>query len=219
MPKIAKEHFESKRGFANYYFNKLHQDRILTAWNAQAKWAEASGPWTLSGKLGTGGQFELLVADNACRLKLPTNPLDWTAPEQLAEDPAPADSGGLFPALLMWRQMAINGAEAFESLAYLGVSPLPGHDEWPDVLVARWRGVQAWFYHAKQDGRLLAIELFSDGDDADPCEVRLLNYREYEGRLMPARIEVHHGEAPFASFQMDAWRFDAAAPAPEEGTP
>ena len=219
MPKVAKEHFESKRGFANYYFNKLHQDRVLAAWNARGNWAEASGAWTFAGQLGDGGRFELVVSGDSCRLKLPASELDWTAPEQLETDLAPPQSGGLFPALLLWRQLAVAGPESFERLVYLGASPLPGHDELLDVLVAQSRGVEAWLYYTPEDGNLAAIDLFPDGDDADPCEIRFLNYQEHENRHVPARIVVYHGEAPFASFQIDTWRFETSDPEPAKGTP
>ncbi|MDY0169663.1 MAG: trypsin-like peptidase domain-containing protein [Thermoguttaceae bacterium] len=219
MPEIAKQHFETKRGFANYYFNKHHQDRILAAWDAQAGWAKATGTWTLAGQLSGGGNFELAIGGDGCRLKLPTTELDWTAPESYETDPAPPQSGGLFPALLLWRRLAVEGPESLEALYYLGTMPLPGHGGLMDVLIGQLRGVQAWFYFDPQSGRLLAVELFSDGDNADPCEVRLFDYRDYEGRPLPGRIEVHHGDAPYAAFQIDTWRFESSAPEPSKEQP
>ncbi len=209
MPEIAKQHFESKRGFANYFFNNQHQQRVLSTWNAQGGWDKATGTWTLAGQLAGGGDFELALRGGGCRLKLPTAEFDWTAPEYFESDLAPPQSGGLFPALLMWHHLAVGGAQPFETMYYLGTAPLSGHDELMDVLVAQYRGAEAWFYYEPGNGRLLAIDLFSDGDNADPCEVRFLDYRTHEGREVPARIEVYHGDAPYASFQVDTWQFDS----------
>ena len=219
MPEVAKKHFESKRGFANYYFNKLHQDRILKAWRSEGKWGEVDRAWSLSGQLGNGGQFELTITDDTCRLKLPTTELDWTAPDHLETDLAPPESGGLFPALLLWRRLAVAGPDAFEKLFYLGTMPLPGYENQLDVLVGQYRGVVAWFYYVPDDGRLVAVDLFSDGDDADPCQVRMLNFRDEQGRQRPTRIEVYHAGSPFASFQIDAWQFREDTADSVEGTP
>ena len=35
VPEIVKKHFEDKRGYANYYFNTLEQQRVWKAWNAR----------------------------------------------------------------------------------------------------------------------------------------------------------------------------------------
>ncbi len=51
VPEIVRKHFEEKRGFANYYFNKLNQERVWKAWNARANLAGTAGDWTLSGPL------------------------------------------------------------------------------------------------------------------------------------------------------------------------
>ncbi|MFW5693145.1 MAG: hypothetical protein ACOCWL_02920, partial [Thermoguttaceae bacterium] len=149
---------------------------------------------------------------DGCRLKLPTTEFDWTASERLEIDLAPPDSGGFFPALLMWRKLAVEGRDPFDDVYYLGTAPLPGHEELADVTVAQFRGVVAWFYHQPESGKLLAIDLFSDGDDADPCELRFLDYREVEGRQVPGRMEVFFGTDPYAEFRIDSWRFETREP-------
>ncbi len=79
LPKIVKEHFEAKRGFANYYYNKLNRDRIWKAWLARGDYSAAGGTWTLEGKLESGTQFELSLTNGGAQLKLPTNDFKWTA--------------------------------------------------------------------------------------------------------------------------------------------
>ncbi len=217
MPEIAKQHFESKRGFANYFFNKRRQERILAAWNAQGRWREATSPWTLVGQLGGGGDFALTIDANQCRLELPAATLKWPAPDHFHADLAPPQSGGLFPALLIWRRLAVEGPESLDDVYYLGTAPLSGQSELLDVLVGRFRGVDAWFYFHPSDGTLLAVDLFSDGDDADPCELLFLDYREQDGRRLPTRIEVVHADAPYVSFHIDAWRFEPSDREPITG--
>ena len=219
MPEIAKQHFESRRGFSNYFFNKRHQQRVLEAWNATGDWRRLSGTWTLSGRLGGGGDFELALGNDGCRLQLPAVDFDWTASEHLEADLAPPQSGGLFPAVLLWRRLAVAGPEALENVYYVGTAPLPGHDGLADVLAGQLRGVAAWFYYQPESGELLAVDLFSDGENADPCEVFFRDYHVHDKRRLPARIEVYHGGEPYAEFHIDNWRFGEDTPETPKGSP
>ena len=71
MPEVVKKHFVEKRGFANYYFNTLNQERVWKAWNARANLG--GGSWTLSGSLAVekGGEFRLQITDAGASLKAP----------------------------------------------------------------------------------------------------------------------------------------------------
>ena len=52
MPEIVKKHFEAKRGYANYYFNKLNRDRVLEGVDRPGDFAALGGAWTLAGAAG-----------------------------------------------------------------------------------------------------------------------------------------------------------------------
>src|SRR5207248_9776526 len=43
--------YEAKPGFANYYFNKLERDRLLTASRAQSDFHDAAGEWSATGRI------------------------------------------------------------------------------------------------------------------------------------------------------------------------
>ena len=64
----------------------------------------------------------------------------------------------------------------------------------------------------KDHGVLDAVEMFPT-DDADPCVLLFDNYAEVEGRSLPHKIDVRHGEALYGRFQFDQFKLD---PKPEE---
>lgn len=203
VPEIVAKHFVEKRGFSNYYFNKLNQDRVWKAWNAQTTLGD--GVWTFSGMLESGGNFRLQITDADASLKLPSNELNWTATDNLASSLTPAKSGGLFPALFLWRRLAVEGLARFGEVYYYGTAPLVGHEGLVDVLVGTYKGVECRFYFDPRLGHLLAIELFPD-ENSDPCEVYFSDYRQTNGRLLPGQITVRYGNEPFAAFKINAFK-------------
>ena len=210
VPEIVQQHFEARRGYANYYYNKLHRDRVYNAWAARAKFADLGGTWTVEGPLDNGGQFRFELTDDAVLLKLPTFEVEWTAGDDFGSSLLPPQSGGLLPALNLWRRLAVAGPGKFGEVTYLGTVPLAGHAGLVDVLVALHKGVRCQFYFDPIAGDLLAMEMYP-GEDADPCEIYFQGYHEVDGRFLPARMEVRYGDEAFATFRPERFTFEKAA--------
>ena len=218
VPEIVAKHFQQKHGFANYYFNTLNQHRVWDAWNAAAKLAGAGGAWTLSGSLATGGQFRFRLTDEGASLKVPSTEINWTAGDELGASLLPAHSGGLLPALYLWRRLATAGLGRFGDVSYYGTAPLPGRtapadapsaakQPLADVLVGSHKGVECRFYFDPADGRLLGLEMSAD-EGSDPCEVYFSDYRRSAGRAGPGRMEVRYGDETFAVFKIDEFQVE-----------
>jgi serine protease Do len=203
VPEIVKKHFVEKRGFSNYYFNAIEQNRVWKAWSAAANFG--GGEWTISGSLEKGGDFRLHMADAGISLKLPSSELKWEATDNLGASLLPANSGGLFPALYLWRRLAVEGLGRFGEIYYVGTAPLIGHEGLTDVLMGTHKGVESRFYFDQTNGRLLAIEFMAD-ENSDPCEVYFSDYRETNGRALPGKMEVRYGDQPFAAFKIEAFK-------------
>jgi serine protease Do len=204
LPDVVKKHFVENRGFANYYFNTLNQMRVWKAWHTRSNLDGDS--WTLSGPL-ENGRFRIQVTDDGVAMKLPSSEQRWTAGDNLATSLMPPESGGLFPALYLWRRLATEGLARFGDIRYVGAAPLAGHTGLVDVLTGTHKGVECRFYFDPVEGALLAIEFFAD-EHADPCEVYLSDYRRTDGRLVPRRIAVHFGDKPFAVFKLDEFKVE-----------
>lgn len=200
VPEIVKKHFEEKQGYANYYFNRLNQDRVWKAWIARTNLGAASGGWTLSGPLERGGKFQFRLTDDGATLSLPSSNVKWTVAEELTGSLLPARSGGLLPALYLWRNLAAQGLGNAGEVTYYGTAPLRGYEGLADVLVSARKGM-CRFYFDPNEGHLLAIEWFPD-DQSDPCEVYFSDFREVDGRTWPGQLEVRYGDQPFAVLQI-----------------
>jgi hypothetical protein len=209
MPEICKKHYEEKRGFANYYYNKLEQDRVWKAWSTRANLPGRGRTWTLAGTLEGGGDYSIRLADELASLKAPAG--EWKSEAKaLKEQLLPEGSGGMLPALYLWRRLALEGLE-FGEVYYQGAAPVAGCKGLADVLAASYGGLDCRFYFDPSKGDLVAIDMFTTAD-ADPCEVYFSNYREVEGRWLPAQMDVRIGEDRYALFQVNEIKFEKAKP-------
>jgi S1-C subfamily serine protease len=197
MPVAVQKIFAEKRGYANYDFNTRERQRVWNAWNARTQQSGSHSAWTFSGHSKQGDAFHIELSDTGATLKLPNAETKWTAGGDIRESLVPAHSGGLLPALYLWRRLATEGLQHFGELHYEGTSPLPGHERLVDVLVGLHKGVECRFYFEPSDGRLLALEMFAD-EDADPCEIYFSEDREVAGRYWPGRMEIRYGDESFA---------------------
>ena len=111
----------------------------------------------------------------------------------------PPGSGGLLAALHLWRKFEIGGPSHYGEMVYIGTVPLVGHDGLVDVVHGITGGVDCDFMFDPNDGTLLALEMFPNGE-ADPCEVYFSDYREADGRFLPYRMEVRNGDNLFGVF-------------------
>ena len=214
MPEVVKKHFEAKKGFANYYFNKLQQERVWKAWSGRANFAGLDGAWTMTGQWEGGGKVVFRLTDADGLLKLHSGDMKWDAAQPLGSSLLPPGSGGLMPALYLWRRLALEGIKHFgQEVEYLGTAPLAGHDQamhgarLADVLIGKYRDVECWFYFDPAQGDLLALEMYPS-ENADPCEVYFSGYHDVDGRRLPARMEVRTGDGPFGAFSLEQFTFE-----------
>jgi len=202
VPEIVKKHFEAKRGYANYYFNKLNRDRVFSAWAALGDFASLDGTWTISGPLDRG-EFRFQLTPSGAVLKLPAVEYNWSAGDELGSSAAL----GLLPTLYLWRRLAVAGPNGFGEVYYLGTVPLAGLGQLVDVLVGIHGGAECRFLFHPAEGHLVAMEMVPE-ENVDPCEVYFLDYRQVDGRLLPGRMEVRFGDELYSVFQLDAFDFE-----------
>ncbi|MBN2473014.1 MAG: trypsin-like peptidase domain-containing protein [Pirellulales bacterium] len=206
MAEIVKQHFEARRGFANYYFNRLNRDRVWKAWTARGDFSAMDGLWTLAGELEGSEAFQFELADTGGRFALPGGEAKWIATDDFGASLAPPQSGGLLPALYLWRRLAVTGPEQFGDVTYLGTLPLPARQETVDALVGLYKGVECHFLFDPVEGHLLAVEVFPE-EDVDPCEIYFSEYHQVDGRFLPGRMEVRLGDDLYGVFLLQQCRF------------
>ena len=207
LPATVRERYEHRAGFANHHFNRLERDRVAAAL-AAVRDAQPAGPWVLAGRLASGDEFRIELSDASASIDLPTGTSTVAVDDELDRQPVPPGSGGLLPALVLWRRLVVEGPAAVGRTIFWGTAPRTpatfaagGSADLVDVLESSVAGVVARFAVAA-DGRVLAIDLWCQ-PDADPCEVRLSWEDAAAIGAMPARIDVRRGDVPFAELLVD----------------
>ncbi|MGC4004354.1 MAG: trypsin-like peptidase domain-containing protein [Pirellulales bacterium] len=207
-PAELKKLFEARERFANYYFNKLEQDRLWNGLREKAgDFSKLNGTWTITGKMNPGSDFKFTLGPEKAKSELPVGDSEIEVKEGLAEALNPPGSGGLLAALHLWKSYLVDGPGKFGKLEYVGTLPRPGREELCDVVVGTTKEIDIRFYFDPQGGRLAALEFFSD-EQQDPCEVSFESYREVDGRRWPENVIVRFGDRIFGTFEFT--KIDAA---------
>jgi serine protease Do len=205
MPDAVREVYEPRPGYANHHFNIVERDRVGKALAAAAM---PHGSWVIAGRLEGGDEYRIEVSDTVASIDLPTGTSTVAVDDALDRDPAPAGSGGLLAAIVLWRRLVIEGPAGLGGTSYWGTAPRDPAAlrdgvtiELVDVLETNTAGVQARF-SVDAAGRVVAIDLWTS-PDADPCEVRLVWPRGKPAARWPVRMVVRHGAEPFGTFLLD----------------
>ncbi|MCS7021009.1 MAG: trypsin-like peptidase domain-containing protein [Gemmataceae bacterium] len=229
----AAQFYKPKAGYANWYFNELERDKLLTAFRQHGDFAALAGNWTLQGTYQRGEQkgpfrCDLLVQGEEPLVKMVLNasyelaPLKTSDPALLRE---PIGSGGLMLALYHYQRLLTIGPKGFEGeCSHAGHEPcypFPLDGSVPaslaelrvDCAVLRTKhgATECKWYFNRKDNRLLAFEVYVTRDQ-DPCEVYCHDYKAVDGRWLPHRLEVRHGDRRYAVISIEQYQFHKDKP-------
>lgn len=207
MPAVVKEHFEARRGYANYYFNRLNRTRVWNALVARGDFSALTGTWSAQGTLANQGDVSFEIASDQVQGTFPGGQVKLDLSAQLSEAFDPPGTGGLLAALGLWRRFLVEGPEKFGDVYYYGTMPFANSSVQMDTLVATYGDVQCQIYFDPQQGQMLALEFFRRDDD-DPCELIFSEYQEVAGRSVPKRMEVRYGDTIFGVVEFANWKLD-----------
>jgi len=205
MPPEVAAQFEARRGYANYYFNRLNRDRVWNAFLAHGDFQPVPTDWKLEGESAMS-RVEVHLGETEVFARLPDGParLDLTA--DLSVQLVPGGNAHLLMALHLWKRLLALGPERYGEVYYLGEAPLPGREGLFDVLVATHDVFESRFYFDPVSGRMVAMEMSPDNDQ-DPCEILFDDFQTVEGRLVPHRMEVYIGTTPLADLHIKTVAF------------
>lgn len=213
IPEQWKHLFEKKAGFANYYFNRQGQARLLASLQPFESLKSRSGRWKIAGQLADGRDFTLTLAAQGLGLKVGPKdvyfqPLDGS--ELLDEPPG---TGGLLVAWEQLRQLLLRGPEAFSLLQYHGSEPLDGVGPLVEVLKTQVGGIESRWFFAKDQTRLVGFDT-TLARDVDACEVRITAFETIDGLPFPTAFTVRSGGREFGSFRVTSLELLAPTPTP-----
>ncbi|MFO0866334.1 MAG: trypsin-like peptidase domain-containing protein [Gemmataceae bacterium] len=235
----AAKYYVAKQGYANFYFNKVEKDRLLTSFKKNGDFAPVGGGWTMQGtvrlkKLNTDSKVTLNIDEKKSEdgkgsepyVKLSIEAFDYDLyPLKAGQDPAalkkPEFSGGLLPAMYVWHRLMTQGEAGFSDFYHGGVEPFypPVHQGEKDKTFAE-RRVDCEVVNSRF-GPFLSKWFFSQKDgkilgfelrtqeNEDPCEVYFSDYRAVDGRMLPHRMQVVYGEGHYGTFQFSNYNLGA----------
>ncbi|MEX2287105.1 MAG: trypsin-like peptidase domain-containing protein [Planctomycetaceae bacterium] len=205
-PEKYKHMLVKKDGYANYYFNKLEQDRLIAHLKALGDLSAAQGVWRVLGSTAAGAPVEFMLSDQAVTLEVGKEIYIQQSGEDLKDEPP--KSGGLLVAMQHLRQMLGRGTESFDDVYYLGREPLDGHDRMTDVLIAELSSAESRWYFNLEDGTLVGLDLRLQ-ENADECELRILEWGDFNGKRLPSLVSVRSGGVDFATIKFTQIDFKA----------
>jgi len=210
VPESIAPVYESRRGFANYYFNRLHRDRIWKALLNHGDFQNRDGAWTLRGQVDGEDSIELVISSENVDCRFGDEQALIDLKQDLDAQLVPHGSGGLLVALHLWHRFLTMGPEQFGEVYYLGTAPMSGQKELVDVLVAIHDTIEVHFQFDVKTGYLLGMEMYPERD-VDPCEVRFDRYEARDGKEMPYRMEVRYGDKSYGIIEFEDVQMDASS--------
>lgn len=210
VPEHVAKLIKLRPGYANYYFNELNRDRVWKGFTAQGDFSSQSGTWFLEGALAGGGPVKITLGEKELSGDFPGEAAVVDLTKDLAEELSPKGSGGLLVALHLWRRMLTVGPTKYGDVYYQGTFPIPSQPTLVDVLVATHDVVETRFEFDPATGRLVGLEMTPD-NGVDPCEVYFSDYREIDGRQIPHKLEVRHGDKIYGVLELKGLIFNKPA--------
>jgi len=214
LPAAVAERYQSRRGYANYFYNLQQQQRLWETYRQQNPLVEGHYAWQIEGELEAGGRFEVELAADQGGIKLPSSDSGARFTGSLETQLSPPGSGGLLLTLHLWQRLLDRGLRTFGEVHYLGQLPIGPQWEPADCLVGIHESVEARFYFSTTSGDLIAIEMIPS-ENVDSCLLYLDQFEMLAGRRLPLRWTVRHGDHQFAQLQIDRWEFGPRSPTAE----
>jgi S1-C subfamily serine protease len=210
LPKAVRPFYEPAPGYANYWFNRYHQQRVWNAYLARGDFAEIPWDWEIAAQSPAGGGVAIELTEKRGSVVMPDGKSEAEFGSSLVGASSPPRSGGLLCALHLWQRLVLFGPRRFGEVSYLGTLPWNSDTDLSDCLLAIHGGVETRFYFNPKSGDLVGIEM-QLADDEDPCEIYFDDIRPVDGRSLPHHWVVRHGDEVFADLNVKSYDWVASA--------
>lgn len=183
--------FQSKTGFANYYFNQQQKQRVWSSAVGENGFAKYTKAWKLSGKDSQGAEVEIVLGDEQSGIKAGDDAFVLKISDDLTEQSEANPRSAFLLALHQWRKMMQLGPNKFGQSTYWG-EVRGGEGEAFELMVATRDIVESNLLFAKSDGQLRMFESYLDADQ-DPCSIVFADYQTKDDVLFPTSITYRFG--------------------------
>jgi serine protease Do len=208
--------YETRRGFSNYYFNRLEIDRVTSSIAQRGTWDTTGPAWAIYGKVaGETTPLQILCSDATIAAK--TGDREEAVGAKLGWIPWIQQRSTLPLALgvRVWQQWHRVGPRKMGEVVYIGRSPLVHREGLFDTTRVAIGELDAVVYTDPESGSITCIELTVD-NQTDPAEIYFEKYRSVEGRTVPTQIRLAFGLETRTAIEVES--MDWNAPNATEGT-
>jgi hypothetical protein len=212
LPRAVRKYYEASPGYANYWFNRYHQQRVWNAYLALGDFAESGWNWAINAQTAAGADVLIKLAEKSGEITMPDGKSGAQFGLSLVEELGPPRSGGMLAALHLWQRLLLFGPNRFGEVHYLGTLPWGSDDTMADCIVGIHGGVETRFYFDPASADLVGIEMQA-ADDEDPCEIYFNDIREVDGRRLPHQWTIRRGDETFAELRITSYELKSASAA------
>lgn len=207
IPEAVRKQLVERKGYANYHFNLVQQDRFIDALRKQypsGKEGEKLA-WVIEGETDEDQPqpAQLRVTSGKMAMLVGERPIIAETKGELYDGVTVRSIAGMLPALDAWRRMLADGPKKFGESYYLGTMPLAGQRPLRDCMVGIDGELEVrWLSHP--DTRAVeVIEVFADRDE-DPAELWI--FREQGEDAMPTHLELRYGIDTVLRLRVKSWK-------------
>ena len=213
LPEAVAKQYEKRSGFANYYFNLQHQQRLA---EGCSQWSAFDATKTLNITATDSLTHEAIIESNKSEGSLRSVRGQFLArfDSLTAAGDGPPGSGGMLAAVHQWRTLLAEGAEGFDEVYYLGQLPFGGRQQLHECLVAVEEGITTHFYFDTKSLNLIGLKHFTS-EDRDPCTILFSRFETWEEGTLPMTWVVKFGGNDYLEFRVNSYR-QLDAPATKE---
>ncbi len=204
LPEEVNKVYQARAGFANYYFNDLHQQRLAEkcpGWRAFS----ADQRLEISGVDSRGHEVAIESTEQMGSFRSVRGQFFANFSDPNVPNDGPPGSGGLMAAIREWQTLLSRGLEGFDEAHYMGQLPFGLGQSRHDCLVTIRNGLPTYFYFNRQTCHVAGLEHFT-ADDRDPCTVRFSNFQPWDSAELPLMWVVRFGENAYAEFTVDHYQ-------------
>jgi serine protease Do len=185
--------FELKRGFSNYYFNRLEKTRVMNLLHSFSEPFESSQAVQWTGTVLAENQSYSGVSSDTSVLCRIGSDVETIHPTQGWLPQIRTKSNVCIGmAIRIWHLWNTIGPDKMGEAVYLGRNPIVGTDELFDTIKLTTGEVNCLVYTSAVNGSIRLIELFAD-NQVDPAEVYFDAYLTESNLKAPSIIRLQFG--------------------------
>ena len=120
LPEAVRSFYEEAPGYANYWFNRYHQQRVWNALLTRGDFNDTGWNWTIAAKDALGNDVKIDLNEKNGSIVMPDGQSGAEFALSLSQATSPPRSGGLLAALHLWQRLLLVGPRRFGEIYYLG---------------------------------------------------------------------------------------------------